>query len=670
VDDSQDYSSVVAPPFVDDDEEEQRKRAALGNLIGSPAEPSRRSDGSGGGSSWDRAEAEMGLRTPGNKSPLDRGEGAFPPGVKLDSNGATVASPLAVSGDLNVAPPTTSAASLVASPSAKPIPTATSPLPNELAAPVIASPIETPLDANTMHRDPYSAYHATVASPSGVEAIQKKHPILGGILRALDVGGSILAPGVMMNIPGTTLHHAIDVKRALGQGKEEAAENAQELNNQRVQQQIGSEESAARFNTPEKRRSFMQQNPELFGGVPEFDKNDWVLSGKIPQKQPGTDVGKTPEDVTLHDLMTGNNGQPRINPKTNNPYSYMEAYQDVMAAKAGIKPETQEQNKLAFQGVINKLDAAGLSTDPKNIDKSLDAGLKRGVITQGEHSTARAYQAANPTPGTNLTVHVAGLNAAEGIKKANQYYIYSDENGATHLVTGDKVPPGVDALPVKDPQTYMSEAENGNIVQKSFSKLAKDDLSIFDNGAARAVLATALSDEGARSIGLLVAGTGGSITMPSGSGKIIDQFLENHAPGMDERTKRAVKDYIADYWAIKDKMLMVQMQMQNGKMGRGNKAYFDAMVSQIPGPGTADSTMARRQLGDFNETLTELKKRYPDKFGGYKKEPDLTSEDFGSNAGTASADQRRNFSVTAGGRTYSFPDQKSLDAFKREAGIR
>jgi hypothetical protein len=73
---------------------------------------------------------------------------------------------------------------------------------------------------------------------------------------------------------------------------------------------------------------------------------------------------------------------------------------------------------------------------------------------------------------------------------------------------------------------------------------------------------------------------------------------------------REVKNYIVDYWGMKDKMLMVQMQMQNGKMGRGNKAYFDAMVQQLPSPGTADATMARRQLRNFNETLSSLKERY------------------------------------------------------------
>ncbi len=50
---------------------------------------------------------------------------------------------------------------------------------------------------------------------------------------------------------------------------------------------------------------------------------------------PPIKVGTTPEETALHDLMTGNNGQPRINPDTGKPYQYLEAFNDVNVAKAG-----------------------------------------------------------------------------------------------------------------------------------------------------------------------------------------------------------------------------------------------------------------------------------------------------------------------------------------------
>jgi len=126
---------------------------------------------------------------------------------------------------------------------------------------------------------------------------------------------------------------------------------------------------------------------------------------------PQPKVGVTGDEETLHDLMTGDNGRPRIDPKTQKPYVYLDAYSAVKQA-GNVKPEGQEQNKLGFQGVVAKLDAAGLPSDPKSIDKSLDTALKQGKITPEEHAQARSYQAANPTPGTNLSVHIAGQDEA------------------------------------------------------------------------------------------------------------------------------------------------------------------------------------------------------------------------------------------------------------------
>lgn len=49
--------------------------------------------------------------------------------------------------------------------------------------------------------------------------------------------------------------------------------------------------------------------------------------------RPQPEIGTTPEALTIHDLMAGENGQPRLNPQTNKPYSYLEAYQAVNQAK-------------------------------------------------------------------------------------------------------------------------------------------------------------------------------------------------------------------------------------------------------------------------------------------------------------------------------------------------
>lgn len=266
---------------------------------------------------------------------------------------------------------------------------------------------------------------------------------------------------------------------------------------------------------------------------------------------------------------------------------------------------TQEQNKLAYQGIVGKLAESGLPVSPAGLNKSLDLGARRGIITPQERAQALGYMAANPNAATNLTVHIAGQQATDAMKEKGKYYLYNGQ-----MVTGDKVPAGADAMPIKDPQAFRTEASNTNIIQKSFNHVAGDNLSIFDDPKARAVLATALDENQARSMGILVAGTGGSISLPSGTGKIIDQLLENHA--VPPNLQRDVKNYIVDYWGMRDKLLAMQMEMQGGKIGRGNAVFFNAMLAQLPGPGTADSVMARRQLNLLSETMSGLKEQYGD----------------------------------------------------------
>jgi hypothetical protein len=65
-------------------------------------------------------------------------------------------------------------------------------------------------------------------SPIGGAGIAKPHRVVGGILRGLDIAGSIAAPAIAVQIPGSTLHHQALIgqkRQALGQNLgEETAE--------------------------------------------------------------------------------------------------------------------------------------------------------------------------------------------------------------------------------------------------------------------------------------------------------------------------------------------------------------------------------------------------------------------------------------------------------------
>jgi hypothetical protein len=77
-------------------------------------------------------------------------------------------------------------------------------------------------------------------------------------------------------------------------------------------------------------------------------------------KNPQAKQGLTPEETTIHDLMTGNNGQPRIDPNTQKPYDYLSAYTAVQQAKQDVKPEKNEKpNTIEMGNRTYQWDAQG-----------------------------------------------------------------------------------------------------------------------------------------------------------------------------------------------------------------------------------------------------------------------------------------------------------------------
>lgn len=83
-------------------------------------------------------------------------------------------------------------------------------------------------------------------------------------------------------------------------------------------------------------KGVMQWNP----GTQRYD----ITVGSAPVK-----TGQTPAEQVIHDLMTGNNGQPRINPQTQKPYSYLEAFN---ATEKPTVPKSQEAQ--AFDAYIKQ----------------------------------------------------------------------------------------------------------------------------------------------------------------------------------------------------------------------------------------------------------------------------------------------------------------------------
>lgn len=154
-------------------------------------------------------------------------------------------------------------------------------------------------------------------------SMDSAHPGIGGkIGHAFGVMGNIagnaLIPNVMPSIPGSQANLA-----AKAHGGE--AEEAQGLK----QGQEAATTEATQAEVPLR--------------AAETKEHEANAENKGEPK-----VGTTPEAATLHDLMTGDNGQPRINPKTNKPYTYIEALGDTTGAVQATKPQREETPEQQF----------------------------------------------------------------------------------------------------------------------------------------------------------------------------------------------------------------------------------------------------------------------------------------------------------------------------------
>lgn len=155
------------------------------------------------------------------------------------------------------------------------------------------------------------------------------HPgVLGHILHGLSVAGNIagdiVAPRIMSEIPGTQLHNA-----ELAAGNEKGIQAGEQKD---IEQQQANTAQAG------------EKSREGLEGAQE--KN---LESEIEAREQGK-TGTTPEELTIHDLMAGNNGAPQINPGTKKPYTYLEAYMAVQQAKQEAKPEKQPNDFEQFYG--------------------------------------------------------------------------------------------------------------------------------------------------------------------------------------------------------------------------------------------------------------------------------------------------------------------------------
>lgn len=262
-------------------------------------------------------------------------------------------------------------------------------------------------------------------SPTGGIGIQKPHPILGGALRALDTLGSVVAPWAMVAVPGTTLHHQAE----LGRSRRSLAEDVEE---QGKEAQVG--EAGARADQA------------------EAEAQKALADAARPK------VGSTPEETTLHDLMTGDNGSPRVNPDTGKPYQYLEAFQKVYQAKQDTKPEPVKPAHINYDSgipvsVTNAKGEVFDVNDPK-LPEELKPLVQSATKAHGQHIKEAADTQAQ-----------AAANANSRQSKAEEFQ--QQEKGREHItkIEGDYTDAASKADLIRD---AIRQAQAGNKMAASF----------------------------------------------------------------------------------------------------------------------------------------------------------------------------------------------------------
>lgn len=106
-------------------------------------------------------------------------------------------------------------------------------------------------------------------------------PELHGWKRVLDTIGSIFPIGraIEEGIPGSPQNYDAKLNQAALRAAKEQTIGA-------GQREAEAGAAKAQFDTPEKRRAYLAQHPDEFEGASDFQKNDFILAGKFPQREP------------------------------------------------------------------------------------------------------------------------------------------------------------------------------------------------------------------------------------------------------------------------------------------------------------------------------------------------------------------------------------------------
>lgn len=252
---------------------------------------------------------------------------------------------------------------------------------------------------------------------------------------------------------------------------------------------------------------------------------------------------------------------------------------------------TAESEKIKFQGYLGKMSDAGelpsgAMMDSRIMAKTIDSAKS---LTREEKNAAKAYLAANNTPGSTgaaATIRVEGLGSIREMpvidtKNGNtlQYASATEINRANQAEPGRYVPAGEGRNALN--KTALLEDIRGSIQQTRESLATIPEFSASD----KAMIAVALRDRDPKSaVSQLIGGAAGGHMTPQ------------------------QQEYLINLAQLHEQALAMRSVLG---AGQGSEDLRAAILRTIPGPSTPNKAYASKQLDAFEKTLNRLSRGVP-----------------------------------------------------------
>ncbi len=449
------------------------------------------------------------------------------------------------------------------------------------------NPYRNPADASRYARDRAILDYDTT-NGSGVDRFRQRHHVWGGLLKALNVAGSILAPGPMSMVPGTDLNHQVKLGQDRARVKNDLQDEATQANTAHLQA-----ETENMVNPPGKATATQL----------EFDKAGNLLGFR---DQKGNLLGPHNPALTqdMKDMLDAAEGRASSagSPDSQamafmvkNGMTPTDAYKKLQEMKSDNKPDTAAQNKQQFQAVIGKLAAEngnklqdGMLTSPQ---KTADAISNARTLTPQEKQFALSFIAANSTPAN---VIYAGAERGASYGATRQYPVLDTKNGNRPIyVSADELNraqtqepgrylasgPGTTAL---NKENLMEDIRGG--IQQVRDALNNPNMPEF-TARQKVKIAIAMRERDPRSAvsSLITAGDLGTVTPEQ-------------------------EDYLIAHSILAEQAMAMRTVLG---AGQGSQDLRAAITNTFPGPTTPSKRYGLKQLDAFEKTIDRLERGIP-----------------------------------------------------------